>query len=66
MEYLVTEAFSKAKKEKRKTVYYKDLGMISKDMCMCIRMANAFLYIQPAQSRNLTSLNSWKMLFLPP
>jgi histone H3/H4 len=26
MEYLVTEAFSKAKKEKRKTVYYKDLG----------------------------------------
>lgn len=26
MEYLVTEAFSKARKEKRKTVYYKDLG----------------------------------------
>lgn len=26
MEYLVTEAFTKAKKEKRKTVYYRDLG----------------------------------------
>lgn len=31
MEYLVTEAFAKAKKEKRKTVYYKDLG--KKNMC---------------------------------
>lgn len=27
MEYLVTEAFTKAKKEKRKTVYYRDLGI---------------------------------------
>lgn len=28
MEYLVTEAFTKAKKEKRKTVYYRDLGRL--------------------------------------
>lgn len=41
MEYLVTEAFSKAKKEKRKTVYYKDLGTA---MCVCVQvwMANAY------------------------
>jgi histone H3/H4 len=26
MEYLANEGFAKAKKEKRKTVYYKDLG----------------------------------------
>ncbi|CEP10761.1 hypothetical protein [Parasitella parasitica] len=31
MEYLVTEAFSKAKKEKRKTVYYKDLASTVKE-----------------------------------
>lgn len=63
MEYLVTEAFSKAKKEKRKTVYYKDLGMISDDMRASnnARVANAYLYIQPAQSRNLTSSSFWKM-----
>lgn len=30
MEYLVTEAFSNAKKEKRKTVYYRDLGKARK------------------------------------
>jgi histone H3/H4 len=27
MEYLVTEAFTKARKDKRKTVYYRDLGI---------------------------------------
>lgn len=26
MEYLVNEAFTKAKKEKRKTIFYRDLG----------------------------------------
>ena len=26
MEYLVKEGFTRARKEKRKTVYYKDLG----------------------------------------
>ncbi|KAI8644854.1 histone-fold-containing protein [Parasitella parasitica] len=31
MEYLVTEAFSRAKKEKRKTVYYKDLASTVKE-----------------------------------
>ncbi|EPB83762.1 hypothetical protein HMPREF1544_09503 [Mucor circinelloides 1006PhL] len=31
MDYLVTEAFSKAKKEKRKTVYYKDLASTVKE-----------------------------------
>ncbi|KAI8066260.1 histone-fold-containing protein [Gilbertella persicaria] len=32
MEYLVTEAFNKAKKEKRKTVYYKDLASTVKEI----------------------------------
>lgn len=32
MEYLVTEAFAKAKKEKRKTVYYKDLAGTVKEV----------------------------------
>ncbi|GAA5815723.1 hypothetical protein MFLAVUS_009237 [Mucor flavus] len=32
MEYLVTEAFEKAKKDKRKTVYYKDLAGAVKEI----------------------------------
>ncbi|KAI8364954.1 histone-fold-containing protein [Blakeslea trispora] len=32
MEYLVTEAFSKAKQEKRKTVYYRDLASTVKEI----------------------------------
>ncbi|KAG2211649.1 histone-fold-containing protein [Mucor mucedo] len=32
MEYLVTEAFTKAKKEKRKTVYYRDLAGTVKEI----------------------------------
>ncbi|KAI8890245.1 histone-fold-containing protein [Backusella circina FSU 941] len=32
MEYLVTEAFTKAKKDKRKTVYYKDLANTVKEV----------------------------------
>ncbi|KAI7904861.1 histone-fold-containing protein [Cokeromyces recurvatus] len=32
LEYLVTEAFSKAKKEKRKTIYYRDLSSSVKEI----------------------------------
>jgi hypothetical protein len=32
MEYLVTEAFAKAKREKRKTVYYRDLASTVKEV----------------------------------